>query len=172
MVDNLSMQETNNGSGNRADETEAGFDQLVRHIESEAESLPDIASFRLDSYENNQDREKLIRDLLLETRTVQEYRDNPYYFDVGTGVKALIKRIMRKILKCVVHPLSAKQNVFNEHASKGLDAVSTLCINQQSQINSLHRQVELLMEECESLRSKLSALSSRPSGQEDGKAGI
>jgi len=172
MVDNPSMQKTKPGSGNRADEAEAGFDQIVRRIESETEGLPDMTPFRLGSFENNHDRENLIRDLLLETKTVQENRDNPYYFDVGTGAKALIKRIMRKIVKCVVLPLSAKQNVFNEHASKGLDAVSALCINQQSQINSLHKQVEFLTEECKSLRSELSALSSSPSGQEDEKAGL
>ena len=42
---------------------------------------------------------------------------NPYYQELGAGLKAFVKRVIRRLNRCVVLPLNERQNAFNLHAA-------------------------------------------------------
>ena len=50
--------------------------------------------------------------------------DIPYYWSFGpSGLKTFVKRIIRKLLKCLIPPILARQNEFNAHTVRCLNTM-------------------------------------------------
>lgn len=79
--------------------------------------------------------------------------DVPYYWSFGpAGIKTLLKRVVRKVLKCLIPPILEKQNRFNAHVVNCLNALRTLFTRadeQAAEIASLKRELSACREEVE-----------------------
>lgn len=68
-----------------------------------------------------------------------------YYFQLGGGkLKVFLKRVMRKLMKCVLFPVVCHQNIVNQNVATALTA--------------LNEENRLLKKELAELRSQLDAL--------------
>lgn len=79
--------------------------------------------------------------------------DIPYYWSFGpAGIKTFVKRVVRKLLKCLIPPILEKQNRFNAHVVNCLNALRTLFTRtntQADEIASLKRELSAYREETE-----------------------
>lgn len=87
--------------------------------------------------------------------------DIPYYWSFGpAGIKTFLKRVVRKLLKCLIPPILEKQNRFNAHVVRCLNALSGLFAHanvQAEEIASLKRELSSYREETEKQAKELSA---------------
>ena len=67
---------------------------------------------------------------------------NPYYTEVGSGLKSLIKRVIRKVNKFLIFPMSERQNNFNLHTANGIDAARIIGESHQNQIDYLKEKID------------------------------
>lgn len=73
---------------------------------------------------------------------------NPFYTELGHGIKAFIKRIIRKVLKPIIFPMSERQNAYNAYVSNTIESA-------YKQIQDLQAQIEVLTEKTEKMSRAL-----------------
>ena len=80
---------------------------------------------------------------------------NPYYQELGAGLKAFVKRVIRRLSRCVVLPLNERQNAFNLHAANGVDALRIGYEYHEERIDALTARLEQQARQIESLTARL-----------------
>ena len=79
--------------------------------------------------------------------------DIPYYWSFGpAGIKTFLKRVVRKLAKCLIPPILEKQNRFNAHVVNCLNALRDLFSRanaQTAEIAALRRELSSYREETE-----------------------
>ena len=61
----------------------------------------------------------------------------PYYWDFGSGPKAFIKRIIRKLMRCVMLVINDKRNDFSLHTVNAIEDLKAIVEAQRAEINRL-----------------------------------
>ena len=87
--------------------------------------------------------------LLASLQYVNNGYDIPYYWSFGpNSLKTFAKRVVRKLLKCLIAPILAMQNAFNAHVVR--------CLNQLRYfVESILAQLEGDKRELDELRQRL-----------------
>lgn len=71
----------------------------------------------------------------------------PYYWSFGpAGIKTFLKRIVRKLLRCLLLPIVDMQNRFNSHVANCLNALRDLLNAQAEEIAALKRELSAYRE--------------------------
>ena len=79
-----------------------------------------------------------------------------YYWDFGpAGLKTFAKRIVRKLIKCVIPPILQKQNALNHHIAECLRQIPLLISYFRSEFEKLFRRTDALQAENRALRAEL-----------------
>ena len=127
---------------NSLDENAISYSQIMKSIREEAENLPVMLEEIHSTRETHAIGETYairdagsaetivninIRELQNEAEYLKVYSNNPYYWDMGKGPKSLLKRLVRRLNKCIVFPWTERQNDFNLHTAKGFYAASNIC---------------------------------------------
>lgn len=116
------------------------------------ESFPD-ASMRENVADAAQDTQLDLAKFESSLQYVNTNYDIPYYWSFGpSGIKTLLKRVVRKILKCLIPPILEKQNCFNEHVVSCMNAIRDLFTRadaQAEEIALLKRELFACREETE-----------------------
>ena len=86
----------------------------------------------------------IIQQMANEARYVKVHSYVPYYREMGTGAKALAKRVVRKINKPIMFALSEQQNELNLHLANGVDAARILADYHQTQLNHAENALNML----------------------------
>lgn len=82
----------------------------------------------------------------------------PYYWEMGKGPKGLMKRVVRKLNKCLVLPMSEKQNEYNEHLANGIDAARIVAEQQDQRLNAEQQAIQQLQEQIAQLNQQIEQL--------------
>jgi len=87
--------------------------------------------------------------LLASLQYVNNGYDIPYYWSFGpNSLKTFAKRVVRKLLKCLIPPILAMQNAFNAHVVR--------CLNQLRYfVESIHAQLDGNKQELNELRQRI-----------------
>ena len=72
-----------------------------------------------------------------EASFVAKHRYVPYYREVGTGLKSLVKRIIRKAGKPILFPMSEEQNELNYHLAESTNIAHAIADYHQVQLNRI-----------------------------------
>ena len=96
----------------------------------------------------------LLQQLANETQFVLANYTVPYFREMGMGVKSLVKRTVRKLVKPVVLPMNEQQNDLNGHFANAIDAIRGTADYHQGQLNTvqdvlngMHDELDALSEE-------------------------
>ena len=128
-------------------------DEIMREIRDEAAKLPDNEPVLFDNIPfsklNSFASMDLINASLPEIKTnlsqISEFLDrnayNPYYTEVGVGVKSYLKRIIRKVNKFLIFPMSERQNELNTCTACAIASILELINRQQHQIDRLEEEI-------------------------------
>ena len=81
----------------------------------------------------------------------------PYYTEIEKGPKGYIKRIIRKLNKFLLFPMSESQNTYNLHVANGIDAARILGENLQSSLYASNAKTQKHQAALESNLSELGA---------------
>lgn len=66
----------------------------------------------------------------------------PYYWDLGPkGFKTFIKRVIRKLVKFLIAPIAARQELFNAHTVRCFNALQETVEQQSRMIKQLQQQI-------------------------------
>lgn len=83
----------------------------------------------------------------------------PYYWSFGpTGIKTFLKRVVRKLLKCLIPPILEKQNCFNAHVANCLNAINTQLEAINAQLEAINAQTKELFSQQSILQQKIDRL--------------
>ena len=140
---------------------EVNVEEIMRNIrkeiqmEEEEERLPSFESIPLRGETVQVQGEKLDWPLFLESLSyVNLNYDIPYYWSFGPkSIRTFIKRVVRKLAKCILLPILFKQNLLNAHFVR--------CLNQ---IRFYIEKTDLLFEQN---TQKIEGLKSELQGQKD-----
>lgn len=103
-----------------------------------------------------QERQNKWDEFIENLRVVNLSYDNPYYWELGPrGVKTFVKRVIRKILKFLLLPILAKQNEFNAHTVRCLNAMRELVEEQRVENRKLQHENDRQTKEIEQNRSAI-----------------
>ena len=87
--------------------------------------------------------------------------DIPYYWEFGGNtIKKFLKRVVRKLLKCLVPPILAKQNAMNSHIVRCLNAVRCYIDEDRRKAEIKDKEIAQLKTEVAALRAVLPRLQS------------
>lgn len=82
----------------------------------------------------------------------------PYYWDLGSGFKAFLKKIVRRLIKCIVINLVSYQNTYNSFVAETSDAVRVVVEEQQKEIQQLKNEIASLRQQNEQLQKQLTKI--------------
>ena len=97
--------------------------------------------------------------LLQELHYVNLNYDIPYYWNFGpAGLKTFAKRVVRKLLKCIIPPILARQIEVNAHTVRYMNAARCIMEKQQEENESLKRTLEDYAEKMNQCQVDIDAL--------------
>lgn len=76
------------------------------------------------------------------------------YRPVGSGIKAFIKKVIRKLTKFYIEPIVNDQNEYNAHCVRAFNSLSSVC-GSAAGINSLKEQIENQNKVIEALKDQI-----------------
>lgn len=79
----------------------------------------------------------------------------PYYWDFGHGVKAFIKRIVRRLINCILINIVSCQNTYNSFVAETSDAIRIVVEEQQNEIQLLKNEINTLKQQNEQLQKHM-----------------
>lgn len=88
----------------------------------------------------------ILQQIASEAQYVKSRYNIPFYRDLGKGAKSLVKRVLRKLSKPVLLPMSDEQNDLNLHFANGIDAASIVAQYHQTQLNNAQAALNALDE--------------------------
>ncbi len=147
------------------------IEEIMNEIREEASKLPmdmipdfdDISNDSIepivDSIQSPVTQSEMITQLGNEAVYLRTTAYNPYYTDMGGGLKGLIKRIIRKANKPLILPMSDRQNDFNLHVANVANEVHQLGIQQMQQLNMTNEQMQQYKDQIDYLTAKVDELS-------------
>lgn len=115
----------------------------------------DIPPFEVGSEEESA---SAMTQLRYDVRYLQGNFCIPYYWDLGRGVKAFLKKIVRRLIRCIVINLVSYQNTYNSYVADTFDAVREVVEEQQKEIQQLKYEVDSLHQQNEQMKKQLTKL--------------
>lgn len=154
------------------DEVTVNIEAIMREIREtiEKEKKLDIHPFGAVSQEECvaevwKSEERLIDDvsymitqLRNDVRYLQSNYSIPYYWDLGRGLRGAVKRIVRRMIKCIAFNLVSYQNVYNSSVAKTSDAVLRIVEEQQKTLEQLKNEIVSQRQQNENLRKQLTKI--------------
>lgn len=106
--------------------------------------------------------------LLQELHYVNLNYDIPYYWNFGpAGLKTFAKRVVRKLLKCIIPPILARQIEFNAHTVRYMNAARYIMEKQQKENESLKQTLEDYAEKMNQCQVDIDALKNLHTQQQE-----
>lgn len=97
---------------------------------------------------------------------INAHYEVPYYWTfTGNPVKVLFKRVVRKLLKCMLCPLLAMQNRFNAHVMRCLGQLKLYADDARETDEKLARETAELRRQVEELQEQVRRLSAQAETQ-------
>lgn len=91
--------------------------------------------------------------------------DIPYYWDMGPhGPKTALKRLVRKMMKCLIPPIMARQNEMNANFVRCINALSNMAVNQLNGLNDDRKQMEMMTKRMDAHVNATEALAASVNG--------
>lgn len=132
--------------------TTVDVEQIMREIREQAElgdydPAPSFEEVRAPSVAPAVDPTLPIRIIETDDGRLQQFASEasfvakhhyvPYYREVGTGLKSLVKRIIRKAGKPIIFPMSEEQNDLNYHLAESTNIAHAIADYHQVQLNRI-----------------------------------
>ncbi len=108
------------------------------------------------------------RELTKAVQYINANYDIPYYWDMGPrGLKTALKRLVRKVMKCLIPPIMARQNEMNANFVRCINSLSNMAVNANDQLDGVRddrRKLEILTKKMEALVVATDALAASVNG--------
>ena len=79
----------------------------------------------------------------------------PFYWDLGHGFKAFIKRIVRRLIKCILMNIVSCQNTYNSFVAETSDVIRLVVEEQQNEIQLLKNEINTLKQQNDQLQKHI-----------------
>lgn len=99
-----------------------------------------------------------ITQLRNDVRYLQSNYCIPYYWDLGSGFKAFLKKIVRRLIRCIVINIVSYQNTYNSFVAETSDAVRVVVEEQHREIQELKSEIASLHQQNEQLQKQLTKI--------------
>ena len=151
----MAIQENRNGEK----DVQVRYEEILEQIRREAEGLSDDNETIYPNTEKAynllyQEQNRLMEELSRLEQQIHESADNPYYWNLGTGPRSLFRRFVRLMNKCIIQPMSDRQNRYNHQVEKGLEKILKGMEGQQTMLLNLDGRLRAQQEELIRLRKQ------------------
>lgn len=86
-----------------------------------------------------------------EVRYLRENYNYSYYTPISGGIRGFVKKVIRRLVKCVVFDLVAHLNSFNFCVAESAEMTRTILEEQQKEIQQLKQELAALRQQNEAL---------------------
>lgn len=86
---------------------------------------------------------------------LQNHYYHPYYSDMGGGIRGFIKKVIRRLVKCIVLQLVTHLNAFNSYVAETAEVTRMAIEEQRGEICQLKKEIAELRQRNEELSEQL-----------------
>ncbi len=163
---------------------EVDIDKVMAEIRDQVarldrDPIPEFADVRMDAPSSHPGAARaaapgyndgLLKKLSGDIQYMKETHAIDYSWDLGGGPKGFVKKVLRRLLRCILWPLRQRQNDFNQYTTNSIDelrqAVANVTAQLEGRANALDAQVDMLNAGMEAVNARLGFCDERIDGQD------